>query len=152
MVNIGVFWNKKGKAQKGNGRSYIIYFNGNTRVISFKFPEQLVYEIDKYVVKLGLRNRSDLLRLLLIAFLKNMKIAEKTGLLDENDSGKNIKINLVIEFGDYHVSQVIDITTFLAGSYRLINVVETEKNNEISNKGRIEIAESSDSSSSVEAL
>ncbi len=151
MVNIGVFWNKKGKTRKGNGRSYIIYFNGNTRVISFKFPEQLVYEIDKYVVKLGLRNRSDLLRLLLIAFLKNMKIAEKTGLLEGNNS-ENIKINLTIEFKDYHVTHVIDIATFLAGTHGLVNIVETEESNRINNKGKIEIAESSSSDSSIEAL
>lgn len=126
MVGIGIFREKKSVVRKDKRRSYIIYFNGNAHVVSFKFPEQLVYEVDRYVAKIGLRNRSNLLRLLLLAFLKNMKIAEKNGLLEEA-SRRDIKITLVIEFGDYQVSQVIDLESFISGYPGLISISEDKK-------------------------
>lgn len=122
MINVGVFWNKKDGVYGKSSRSYIIYVDGNKRVISFKFPEQLIYEIDKYVSLLGFKNRSDLLRLLLLIFLDNMRQIEKMNLFKESSGKEDMKIELSIKIGSSTVSRSVSILDFITNVNKFIEV------------------------------
>lgn len=122
MINVGVFWSKKDRVYGRSNRSYIIYVDGNKRVISFKFPEQLIYEIDKYVSLLGFKNRSDLLRLLLLIFLDSMRQVEKMNLFEKFMGREDMKIELSIKIGSSTISRSVSILDFITNVNKFIEV------------------------------
>lgn len=77
-------------------RSYIIYINGSSRVVSFKLPENALYLLDKYSNILGFKNRSDLLRLLITVFIKSMEMLER----ECGTVPRGIKIGFVVRSSD----------------------------------------------------
>ena len=125
MVNMVRERDKKGRSNNRTVRkSYVIYLNGSSRVVSFKLPEYAIYQLDKYSNMLGFKNRSDLLRLLIAAFLKSMEVLEKETSLKPS----GVKISFIVESNDgVRVKQEIELGTTMPHIHGLTSFIEIEK-------------------------
>ena len=73
-------------------RGRMFYINGSNRVVSFKLPEELLDALDRYVGLLGFKNRSDLIRTLLGAFIYVLERAEKYQIVHRGDFELSIEV------------------------------------------------------------
>ncbi len=85
-------------------RPRTIYLNGNNRVVSFKLPEETIRLLDRYTALLGFRNRSDLIRTILGAFIYTMERIER-----ENIPLDCVTISIEVRTPNGGVREVIDM-------------------------------------------
>ncbi len=98
-------------------RRRMIYINGSNRVVSFKLPEELVLALDRYVELLGFKNRSDLIRTLIVAFIYTMEQAEKRHIISNREMELSIEVKTSNGMG---IRETIDIRSripFVRGIY-----------------------------------